>query len=267
MTDFKTIRARAAKRKGGEAALASLLPPVPDRAVLAAVTDDRVLAEMAKRVFSAGFVWSVIEKKWPGFEEAFLGFVPQALTFQPDEFWHDLSRDSRIVKNPQKIKSVRENAAFVAAVARRARLLRQVPQRRGRPRTRSACSTFSASAARASAARPASISCASSAMTASSPRTTWWSAMRDAGVDDRRRSRPPRVTSGRSRRRSTTGRRRRSCRAPTSRASWRCRWARTIRWRNCRATWATSRRSGAHRDRPDVARIRYKHRLEPAEAS
>jgi len=118
MTDFKTIRARAAKRKGGEAALASLLPPVPDRAVLAAITDDRVLAEMAKRVFSAGFVWSVIEKKWSGFEEAFLGFVPQALTFQPDEFWHDLSRDSRIVKNPQKIKSVRENAAFVAAMAR-----------------------------------------------------------------------------------------------------------------------------------------------------
>ena len=118
MTDFKTIRARAAQRKGGEAALASLLPPVPDRAALAAVTDDRVLAEMTKRVFSAGFVWSVIEKKWPGFEEAFLGFVPQALTFQPDEFWHDLARDSRIVKNPQKIKSVRENAAFVSAVAR-----------------------------------------------------------------------------------------------------------------------------------------------------
>ena len=33
---------------------------------------------MAKRIFSAGFVWSVIEKKWPGFEAAFLGFEPHA---------------------------------------------------------------------------------------------------------------------------------------------------------------------------------------------
>lgn len=118
MTPFETIRARAARRKGGDAVLAGLMPAVPDHSVLAALGDDRVLAEMTKRVFSAGFVWGVIEKKWPGFEEAFLGFVPQALTFQPDEFWHDLARDGRIVKNPQKIKSVRENAAFVGAIAR-----------------------------------------------------------------------------------------------------------------------------------------------------
>lgn len=118
MTPFETIRARAARRKGGDEVLAGLMPAVPDRAALAALGDDRVLAEMTKRVFSAGFVWGVIEKKWPGFEEAFLGFVPQALTFQPDEFWHDLARDGRIVKNPQKIKSVRENAAFVSAIAK-----------------------------------------------------------------------------------------------------------------------------------------------------
>ncbi|TIL61777.1 MAG: DNA-3-methyladenine glycosylase I, partial [Mesorhizobium sp.] len=30
MADFQRIRARAAKRKGGEAALASLLGPLPD---------------------------------------------------------------------------------------------------------------------------------------------------------------------------------------------------------------------------------------------
>src|SRR5690242_9366103 len=83
---FKSIRARAAKRKGGEAALAKLLPKVEPPKALARLGDDRVLAEMAKRVFSAGFVWSVIEQKWPGFEAAFLGFDPKRLTFQPDEF-------------------------------------------------------------------------------------------------------------------------------------------------------------------------------------
>jgi 3-methyladenine DNA glycosylase Tag len=117
MTDFAKIKARAAKRKGGEAGLEALLPKVMARKELAAIPDYRVLAEMTKRVFSAGFVWSVIEKKWPGFEEAFLGFEPKPLLFQPDEFWHGLARDGRIVKNPQKIKSVRENAAFVADIA------------------------------------------------------------------------------------------------------------------------------------------------------
>ena len=51
MTPFATIRARAAKRKGGEAALAKLLPEVMDAKALIRVADDRVLAEMTKRTF------------------------------------------------------------------------------------------------------------------------------------------------------------------------------------------------------------------------
>lgn len=117
-TDFARIHARAAERKGGEAVLASLLGPALDNARLAGVTDDRVLSAMAERVFAAGFVWRVIEQKWPGFEAAFLGFEPKRLLFQPDDFWHELSRDARIVRNPQKIRSVRDNAMFVDAVSR-----------------------------------------------------------------------------------------------------------------------------------------------------
>lgn len=118
MPDFGKIRARAAERKGGEAVLGSLLGPAPDNAALAKVTDDRILSTMAERVFAAGFVWRVIEQKWPGFEEAFLGFEPRRLLFQPDDFWHDLASDSRIVRNPQKIRSVRDNAAFVDSVSK-----------------------------------------------------------------------------------------------------------------------------------------------------
>ena len=114
---FKSIQARAAKRKGGEKVLASLMPKKRDNKALAKLTDDRVLAEMARRVFSAGFVWSVIDKKWPGFEEAFLGFNPKRLLFQPAEFWEKLASDKRIVRNPQKIRSVRENAKFVSDIA------------------------------------------------------------------------------------------------------------------------------------------------------
>ena len=66
---FKTIRSRAEKRKGGPKALGRLLPPKPDPKALARLGDDRALAEMSRRVFCAGFAWSVIEAKWPGFED------------------------------------------------------------------------------------------------------------------------------------------------------------------------------------------------------
>jgi 3-methyladenine DNA glycosylase Tag len=118
LTSFQTIRARAEKRKGGAEALARLMPPAPDPKALRKLTDDRVLAEMAKRVFSAGFAWSVIETKWPSFEEAFLRFEPSRLAFEPDEFWHRLTMDARIVRNGAKIASVRENARFVLDVAK-----------------------------------------------------------------------------------------------------------------------------------------------------
>ncbi len=117
MPTFAEIRARAEERKGGAGVLATLLGPTPDNAALATLPDHRVLAAMAQRIFAAGFVWSVIESKWPGFEEAFLGFEPKRLLFQPDDFWHDLAADKRIVRNPQNIRAVRDNAAFVARVS------------------------------------------------------------------------------------------------------------------------------------------------------
>jgi 3-methyladenine DNA glycosylase Tag len=115
---FKTIRARAEKRKGGPKELEKLLPRKPNIKALAKIPDDRILSEMTKRVFSAGFAWSVIEAKWPGFEKAFLGFKPSKLTFQPDDFWDGLLSNTSIVRNGAKIASVRENAAFVQEIAK-----------------------------------------------------------------------------------------------------------------------------------------------------
>src|SRR6516225_504949 len=115
---FKTVRARAEKRKGGPGALQKLLPPKPDPKALAKLTDDRALAEMTQRVFSAGFAWSVIEAKWDGFEQAFLKFNPSKLALQGDDYWDSLLKDTRIVRNGAKVNSVRENAVFVQAIAK-----------------------------------------------------------------------------------------------------------------------------------------------------
>jgi len=72
MKSFATIRALAEKRKGG-AALAALISSAPQMP-LSGLSDDRLLSEFSKRVFQAGFNWSVVENKWPGFEKAFRGF-------------------------------------------------------------------------------------------------------------------------------------------------------------------------------------------------
>jgi 3-methyladenine DNA glycosylase Tag len=118
MVPFKTIRARAELRKGGAKALQKLLPPEPDAKALAKLADDRVLAEMTRRVFSGGFAWSVIEAKWPGFEAAFLGFDPKRLVRQSESFWDGLLKDQRIVRNGAKIGSVAHNAQFVLDIAK-----------------------------------------------------------------------------------------------------------------------------------------------------
>ena len=118
MTSFKTIRARAETRKGGPKILAKLLPPKPDVKVLAKLGDDRILAEMTRRVFSAGFAWSVIEAKWDGFETAFHRFDPGFLLFQPEEFWDGLheGRSDRAQRRQDRQRSPQR--AFVQDIAK-----------------------------------------------------------------------------------------------------------------------------------------------------
>lgn len=118
LPSFGPIRARAADRKGGAAALNALLPPVKTPAELAQVGDDRWLSAMTKRIFQAGFHWGVIEKKWPDFETVFDGFEPHRCAMYSDEDLDRFVRDKRIVRNGPKIKTVRENAAFVLELAK-----------------------------------------------------------------------------------------------------------------------------------------------------
>ncbi|WP_417529743.1 DNA-3-methyladenine glycosylase I [Marinobacter lipolyticus] len=115
---FSRIYDQAAARKGGEVALRSLLPRVAEPGELQAMADDRYLSEITRCVFKAGFVWRVIENKWPGFEAAFQGFVPLYWQQVPPEVLEDLAQDERIVRNMQKIRTVPENARMIVDAAR-----------------------------------------------------------------------------------------------------------------------------------------------------
>lgn len=115
---FARIYQQAADRKGGERALKALLPPVIDRSELEALGDDRYLSAMTQCIFRAGFVWRVINRKWPDFEAAFEGFVPAYWQQVPPEVLEDLARDERVVRNMQKIRTVPENARMIMDAAR-----------------------------------------------------------------------------------------------------------------------------------------------------
>jgi 3-methyladenine DNA glycosylase Tag len=119
MTPFDEIYARAAARKGGDAALEALLAPYRPKtpAQIAQTPDDRLLSAMSRHVFQAGFSWKVIENKWPGFEAAFEGFDPRRCALMSDETFDALLRDKRIVRNAQKILSVQKNARFLLDLA------------------------------------------------------------------------------------------------------------------------------------------------------
>ncbi len=116
METFASIFERAAERKGGVDALESLLSKPRSAAQLRKVQDSDVLAEMTKCVFRSGFVWKVIENKWPGFEKAFHDFDVTRCAMLSDEELEALTTNAEIVRNAKKIESVRRNAQYMLEV-------------------------------------------------------------------------------------------------------------------------------------------------------
>ncbi|MFT5583029.1 MAG: 3-methyladenine DNA glycosylase Tag [Cognaticolwellia sp.] len=115
MHSFEPLYERAIQRHGQ--ALALRLPEVRSAEEIRSTPDDRYLAQMTQGVFQAGFVWRVIQNKWPGFEQAFLGFEPQALLNMEAEELAALRQDTRIVRNGQKIDATLKNALWVDAIS------------------------------------------------------------------------------------------------------------------------------------------------------
>lgn len=116
MEPFTSIFQRAAERKGGEAALEALLPAVKTPRQLKRAADSFYLAEMTKCVFRSGFVWRIIENKWPGFTAAFHDFDVTRCAMLSDEELEALAQNEQIVRHAKKIHAVRNNARFVLEV-------------------------------------------------------------------------------------------------------------------------------------------------------
>ena len=118
MEKFHNIYQRALERKQGERQLLALTSKPLSVEQLMLLSDDQWLEEFTRKIFQSGFYWSVINKKWPGFQEVFWEFNVEKLLMMPPELLEQKASDERIVRNYNKVKTVPVNAAMIHFTAK-----------------------------------------------------------------------------------------------------------------------------------------------------
>lgn len=116
---YQDIYALACKRKGSATAVESLVPRSSSRQQLAELGSDRYLAEFTRKIFQSGFVWRVVNAKWPNFEKIFWEFDIERLLMMPDEMLERKASDPGIIRNYRKVRTILENATMIADTERR----------------------------------------------------------------------------------------------------------------------------------------------------
>lgn len=113
METFQKIYHRACDRKGGEASLSLLLGEGNQDHLLINLPDERFLAAFTKKIFQSGFVWRVVENKWPNFEESFFNFDIEKILMMPEEMLERKAADPKIIRNFNKVKTIKANAQMI----------------------------------------------------------------------------------------------------------------------------------------------------------
>lgn len=118
MRDYKWLQEYCLNRFGSAQALEERLPQPASDAELRALSDDRYLSLISLRIFRAGLKHSLVDAKWPAFEQAFFGFDPEKVVLMGGERLENLMQDARLIRHLGKLKSVPRNAQFVLDVRR-----------------------------------------------------------------------------------------------------------------------------------------------------
>ncbi len=106
---YDTVRGRFASDRAMEDAL----PKALSAEELKRKGDDRYLSAMSQRVFRAGMKHSMVDAKWPAFEEVFRGFVPREMGLLGPADIDALMKDGRIIRHRTKLETIPKNARFL----------------------------------------------------------------------------------------------------------------------------------------------------------
>jgi 3-methyladenine DNA glycosylase Tag len=111
--DYHWLHDTVRKRFESDEAMEAFLPtPLPSEE-LKKQGDDRYLSAMTRRVFQAGMQHSVINGRWPAFEEAFWGFVPEKMVMLSPEHIERHMQNERLIRHLTKLKTIPRNAQFI----------------------------------------------------------------------------------------------------------------------------------------------------------
>lgn len=106
---YDTVR----KRFESDEAMEAFLPKALTPDELKQKGDDRYLSAMSQRIFQAGMQHSVVDAKWPAFEEAFWGFVPETMVLLSPEQIDGYMKNSRIIRDRARLQTIPKNAQFI----------------------------------------------------------------------------------------------------------------------------------------------------------
>ncbi|WP_297842940.1 DNA-3-methyladenine glycosylase I [Pseudomonas sp.] len=118
MRDYKWLHEYNLNRFGSAAALEAHLPDARSPAQLRKIGNDRYLSALAQRVFRAGLKHSLVDAKWPTFEEVFFRFDPEKVVLMGAEHLERLMQDARIIRHLGKLKSVPRNAQMILDITK-----------------------------------------------------------------------------------------------------------------------------------------------------
>ncbi|MCZ4338411.1 DNA-3-methyladenine glycosylase I [Shewanella colwelliana] len=117
LESFATIYQRACERKGGEQSLQLLLPQSHNMAEIAQYSDAELLSELSRKVFQCGFVWRIVDNKWPAYERAFFDFEPHKVLMLSPEQLQQRASDSELIRHLKKTMAIYDNALMVHELA------------------------------------------------------------------------------------------------------------------------------------------------------
>ncbi|WP_111496480.1 MULTISPECIES: DNA-3-methyladenine glycosylase I [Marinobacter] len=117
MLAFDVIHDRAAARAGGPSALAARMPPVRSAQELAGLPDRFYLSAMTRRIFQAGMKHSLINERWPVFEEWFWAFEPEKLMLLSEEQLESAMQNPKLIRHWGKLRTIPVNAGELHRVS------------------------------------------------------------------------------------------------------------------------------------------------------
>ena len=119
MRDYRWLVEFGINRFGSLAALEAQLPTPASDEALAAIPDDRYLSLLSLRVFRAGLKHSVVDAKWPAFEQAFFGFVPEKVVLMGADHIEQMMQNTALIRHLGKLRSVPRNAQMIEDISRK----------------------------------------------------------------------------------------------------------------------------------------------------